>query len=147
MIEQTPQLPSDFVARLENWGEYYRDRKRPGKTATYDICEAMADRAGQTFRESVPRHEVDAEDAQIIEYCWRMCGHRVHARDRAILRAYYVERVDPRGICRVLHVRWRSFPGEHARAVLRFRDAVALLERVGYSPPQDNPTTVANAMC
>ncbi len=120
-----------FEARLENWGDYFRDRTKPGESMTYKICESMADKAGQRYRESTPRPEIDVEDAQTIEYCWAMSAHRIDTKHRALLRAYYVECSDVRMVARVLRIRWLSFEDERMEAVRKFEQVVALMECVG----------------
>src|SRR5690606_2744861 len=111
-----------------------RDRTKPGESMTYKICESMADKAGQRYRESTPRPEIDVEDAQTIEYCWAMSAHRIDVKHRALLRAYYVECTDVRVIARLLRIRWLSFEDERLTAVREFKDAVDLIENFRVTP-------------
>lgn len=140
-------LPPDFVRRLENWGAYFRsERGLPCVSPTYEVCLQMAVEAGETvtdgYREANPRPEVDAEDALVMERHWAMCSYRIPAKDRALVKAHWVDSADPRLVCRVLKIRYLSFEPELAMATQRFRNAVALLESTTYNPRQDNQTTV-----
>jgi len=125
-------LDSAFVARLENWGLYYRDQYRPGRSAIADVCERMAVEHGvqikDGFAESNPRPEIDVDDAMVMERHWAMCAYRVTAQDRALIRAYWAERADPRVVCKVLHIRFYSWESLLCEAVDKFRHAVDLLE-------------------
>lgn len=131
-----------FVRRLENWGAYFGRRYQPGTSPTYEICESMAGNAGQGYRESVAKQEIDADDAQTIEWCWCRAAYRMEPKHHAMLKAYYVVGSDPRLICRVLLIRYRSFDAELAAAVARFQDAVAIFESVPHNSTHPNLTTV-----
>ncbi len=136
------QVSDHFIRRLENWGAYFGRRHRPGTSPTYDLCESMAENAGQGYRESVAKQEIDADDAQVIEWCWCRAAYRMESKHHAMLKAFYVERSDPRLICRVLLVRYRSFDAELAAATARFYEAVAIFESVPHNSDQYNLTTV-----
>lgn len=126
------ELDPAFVARLENWGLYYRDQYRPAQSATYRVCQDLAAANGRgmrdDYRESNPRPEIDVDDAMIMERHWCMCAYRVTAQDRGLIRAYWVEPTDPRVVCRVLHIRFYSWESALCEAVEKFRQAVQVLE-------------------
>lgn len=139
---------SDFERRLENWGMLYRnDRGRPATSPTYDVCRQIAiQRGGEVhdgYREARARAEIDEDDARIIEWCWCQSRFRMDAKHWALLRAHYVAQSDPRLICRLLQVRWRSFDATRVEAVDKFERCVSLLTTAQklYNPQQDNQTT------
>ncbi len=125
-------LDQNFVARLENWGMYYRDRYRPGRSAIADVCERLAvergHKIGDSYAESNPKPEIDVEDAMVMERHWCMCAYRVSVQDRALIRAYWAEPSDPRMVCRVLKIRFLSWELALCDAVERFRQAVLIME-------------------
>ena len=125
-------LDQRFVGRLENWGRFYRDQRRPGQSATYRVCQQLALAAGQNmhegFREVSPAPEVDEDDARIIEWCWTQAKVRMDAKHWALLRAHFVMRHDPRGLCRAMQIRRLSYESEVAAAVHRFQDLVGVME-------------------
>lgn len=126
------ELDQDFVGRLNNWGLYYRDRYRPGRSAIADVCERLAvehgHRIGDSYAQSNPKPEIDIDDAMVMERHWCMCAYRVTATDRALIKAYWAEQSDPRFVCRVLHIRYLSWEDLLCEAVERFRQAVRILE-------------------
>lgn len=133
------ELDPVFMQRLENWGAYYRDSRRAAQSMTAKICKRAAQASGDRMgsaRAVSPRPQIDAQDAQQLEWCWAMCGHRVSAKDRALVKAHFVDRADPRMVCRLLQVRWLSWEGDLCAAVMRFSDAVVLLESTHYNPSQ-----------
>lgn len=136
------QAPDSFVHRLENWGAYFGRRYRPGTSPTYDICEAMANDAGQGHRVSHAKQVIDADDAQLIEWCWCRAAYRMDPKHHAMIKAFYVTRSDPRLICRVLLLRYRSFDSDLMEAVARFAEAVAIFEAVPHNSSHPNLTTV-----
>jgi hypothetical protein len=137
------RVPRRLHERLENWGAFYRTTRRPGISVTGEICEAMAAGAGQVgYRENKPRREIDEADAQRIEWCFAKADYRVDLKQRGMLRAYYCDQADPRLVCRVLQIRYRSWEDELLRAAEAFGVAVALLESAAYNRGQDNLTTV-----
>lgn len=129
-------LDPSFIHRLENWGAYYRDRRSNAQSITAKVCDRAARASGIYPARSQPteRPRIDPEDAQTIEYCWAMCAHRVSATHRALVKAHFVDRADPRMVCRLLHVRWLSWERELCDAVGVFMAAVALLEGADYNP-------------
>lgn len=131
-----------FVHRLENWGSYFGRRYRPGTSPTHEICEAMANDAGQGYRKSTAKKEIDVDDAQVIEWCWCRAAYRMDSKHHAMLKAYYVTKSDPRLICRVLLLRYRSFDADLMAAVARFAEAVAIFEAVPHNSTHPNLTTV-----
>lgn len=126
------ELDPAFVARLENWGLYYTPRPKQEVSPTYRVCLQLAVAAGKEIRagyaESRPRLEIDAEDAKIIEWCFAMSSYRLPAQDRALIKAHYVSRSDPRMVCRVLQMRFLSWEKALCEAVVRFQQAVEMLE-------------------
>lgn len=128
------ELDSTFVRRLENWGEYFGGGigGGPNTSPTYEVCKLLAIRAGKEvqvgFATSNPRPEIDEEDAMIMERHWAMCAYRVPMLDRALIKAHWVHRRDPRAVCRVLKLRFLSWEHRLCEAVLRFQRAVELLE-------------------
>lgn len=131
-------LDPAFVARLENWGAYWRDREyRPNVSPTHRVCEQLAIAAGKrivdSYGESNPRPEFDVEDAMIMQRHWAMCGHRVSAQDRALISAYWTSNADPRTVCRVLKIRYLSWEKLLCEAVEKFRTAVEIMESCNIS--------------
>lgn len=126
------ELDPVFVARLENWGLYCEPTAKQGVSPTHEVCRLLAVAAGKEitegYAESTPRTQVDVEDAKIIEYCFAMASYRLSAQDRALIKAHFVSRADPRMVCRVLHLRWLSWEGMLCEAVVKFQKAVELLE-------------------
>lgn len=100
-----------FEGRLENWGAHFRLRATRGvsTSGTYRVCRAMAMHAGEIAATTSIVHKIDESDAQIIEWCWSHCSVRLTNAQRAILKAWFVEFADQRDICRILHIRMRSF--------------------------------------
>ena len=130
------RVPRRLHERLENWGRYYRPRRRENVSTIHEICEGMAEHSGHaSYRDSYGpperaeyRPPIDVEDARIIEWAWGQCAHRVHVKQRAMLRAYYVDEADPRLVCRVLQIRYLSFEDELFAAAEAFGVALAILE-------------------
>ncbi|WP_269497808.1 hypothetical protein [Castellaniella sp. S9] len=133
-------LDPAFIARLENWGMYYRDQYRPAESATYRVCKELAAAQGQGwkdgYRESNPRPEINVDDAMIMERHWCMCAYRVSVQDRALIRAYWAENADPRRVCSALKIRFLSWESLLCEAVERFRQAVDILEYRGKIGPR-----------
>lgn len=131
-------LEPAFVARLENWGRYYAPAPKQGVSPTHEVCRLLAVAAGQEivegFAESKPRVEIDAEDAQVIEWCMSKASYRLSAQDRALIKAHWVSRADPRMVCRVMQIRWLSWEKLLCEAVEKFRVAVELLETHRVNP-------------
>lgn len=126
------ELDPAFVARLENWGRYYAPTPKQNVSPTHRVCMLMAVAAGKEivegYAESRPRPEINAEDAKIIEWCFAMSSYRLPAQDRALIKAHYVSRSDPRMVCRVLQMRYLSWEKALCEAVARFQQAVEMLE-------------------
>lgn len=125
-------LDPAFVSRLENWGRYYAPTPKQNVSPTHEVCLAMAVAAGQEievgYAESRARVEVDAADAKVIEWCMSKAAYRLSAQDRALIKAHYVSRADPRMVCRLLQLRYLSWEKLLCEAVERFRVAVEILE-------------------
>lgn len=125
-------LDPAFVGRLENWGLYYRDRYRPGRSPIAVVCERLAaergHQIGDSYAQSNPRPEIDVDDAMAIERHWCACAYRITAQHRALIRAYWVEPTDPRVVCRVLRIRFYSWESALCEAVEKFRQAVQVME-------------------
>lgn len=126
-------LDPAFLRRLENWGAYWgASDYRPSTSPTHEVCRLLAIQAGQQIEdpwaESNARPETDAEDAMVMERHWAMCAYRVTAQDRALIKAHWVSRADPRMVCRLLKLRYLSWEGALCEAVERFQRAVELLE-------------------
>lgn len=138
------RLPADFHRRLENWGEVMRDRRRRGVSPTYEICRAMAKRAGQgAWEGDQAAREWDEDDATFIEGAWRTsAGYRTDPRGTGVLRAYYVLGQPPAIICRFHGVRAREFEDVLVKAVVDFQRWVAILEAKMHNPAQSVMTTV-----
>lgn len=146
---KTPQLlmerlPADFHRRLENWGEVMRDRSRRGVSPTYEICRAMAKRAGQgAWEGEAVEREWDEHDAAFIETAWRTsAGYRTEPRGTGVLRAYYVLGQPPAIICRFHGVRAREFDDVLVRGVMDFHRWVAILESRAHNQRHSVMTTV-----
>lgn len=118
----TERVPPAMHARLENWGACMRPRRKPGLSATGQICHDMALRAGQTrgVEVSMPRR-LDANDARIIEAYWRACAYRLVPNHRALLRSHYVAQARPEATCRVLAIPQRRYDDELLAAVDEFQ--------------------------
>lgn len=131
-------LDPAFIARLENWGLYYRDQYRPAQSVTYRVCQSVAAAKGKGFRDGYhelnPRPEIDEDDARIIERCWCQTVYRMDRKHHALLRAHYVTRVDKRTICRAMQIRLLSYDSELAFATMRFSALVQMLENYGETP-------------
>jgi len=128
------ELDPNFVARLTNWGIYYGPSHKQGVSPTHEVCKLMAVAAGKEivegFAESRPRTEIDVEDAQTIEWCMSKAAYRLSAQDRALIKAHWVSRADPRMVCRVMKVRWLSWEKLLCEAVERFQQVVRMLESI-----------------
>lgn len=132
------RVPRRLHERLENWGRYYKPKARAKSSVVHDVCEGVAGAAGKrSYQDSYGpserapyRDPVDVEDARIIEWAWGRCDHRVDRKQRALLRAYYVEGADPRMVCRALGIRWLSYEDELFAAAESFGVALAILECV-----------------
>ena len=127
------ELDQGFIRRLENWGDYFNAAGgRRNTSPTYEVCKLLAIRAGKEievgYATSNPRPEIDEQDAMIIERHWAMCAYRVSALDRALIKAHWVHRRDPRMVCRVLKLRFMSWEHRLCEAVLRFQRTVELFE-------------------
>lgn len=125
-------LDPAFVARLENWGMYYRDQYIPAQSATYRVCKELAAARGQGvrdgYRESNPRPEINEDDARIIEWCWGQSRYRMDPKHWAMIRAHFVMRHDKRILCRAMHIRLLSYETELSSAMHRFQSLVNMLE-------------------
>lgn len=126
------ELDQAFVTRLENWGRYYAPAPRQGVSPTHEVCKLLAVAAGKEivegFAESKPKTEIDAGDAQIIEWCMSKAAYRLSAQDRALIKAHWVSRADPRMVCRVMRLRWLSWEKALCEAVIEFQRVVQILE-------------------
>ncbi|WP_317728658.1 hypothetical protein [Achromobacter xylosoxidans] len=137
------RLPADFHDRLCNWGEMMQVRSAFGTSPTYDVCRALAKRAGQgAWGSDDPEREVNEADACFIEAAWRNSADRMLQQHRDILRAHYVQRAYWKGTCRALGVRLREYDDILVRAVENFEDFVARYAIVVHNHSQDNLTTV-----
>lgn len=127
-------LDQVFMGRLSNWGMYYGDQYRAGRSSIADVCERLAvehgHQIGDGYAESNPRPEIDVDDAMVMERHWCMCAYRISAQDRALIRAYWVDAADPRLVCRLLKIRFYSWESMLCEAVVRFMEAVRILECV-----------------
>lgn len=126
----------NFEDRLENWGAYYQGGGQyDSGSVTYEVCRRMAIENGSEvrdgYREIRPAREIDEDDARIIEWCWVQSANRIPVRCRALLKAHYVSRSDPRVISRLLRIRHLSYKKELAEAVKRFEEIVQVLEKWG----------------
>lgn len=126
-------LDSEFVRRLENWGMYFGgNTAKQYVSPTHEVCKRLAAEHGKQlvvgYAESVPRLEIDSEDAKVIEWCWAMSGHRLHPQDRALIKAHYVSRADPRTVCRVLKIKFYTWESSLCEAVIEFQNVVDVLE-------------------
>lgn len=144
-------LPPGFVDRLENWGAYFAGgSSRSASSPTAQVCEQLAVAHGQTirddYREIHARREIDEVDAQTIEWCWAKSGDRLKGNERALLKAHFVHRSDPRFTCRVLHIRFRSYDATLAQAIRDFERIVAIFETFGHNPLHTNRLPAQNAV-
>lgn len=138
------RLPADFHRRLENWGEVMRDRRHQGVSPTYEVCRALAKRAGQgAWGSDDPEKEWNEADADLIERAWRLgAAYRMHPRAPLLLRAYYVANQPPFVICRMQGIRAREFDDHLVRGVTDFQHFVAQMESRMHNPAQSVMTTV-----
>lgn len=138
------RLPADFHRRLENWGEVMRDRSRQSVSPTYEVCRALAKRAGQgAWGSDDPEKEWNEADADTIERAWRLGGsYRLGKQVSGIIRAYYLLGQPPFLICRLQKVRTREFPDIFVRGVEDFQQFVAQMENRMHNPAQSVMTTV-----
>lgn len=138
------RLPADFHLRLCNWGEVMRDRNRRGVSPTYEVCRALAKRAGQTGGDNgEPELEWNEEDAEAIERAWRLgAAYRMDPRAPLLLRAYYLAGQPPYLICRMQGIRTREFDDMLVRSVADFQKFVAQLENRLHSAAKSVMTTV-----
>jgi hypothetical protein len=127
------KVDDQFSQRLENWGIYYRMTGSPaGTSATWEVCRRLAKDAGEIGQaSSAPKREIDEADARVIEWCWSQSGYRMDRKHHAMLKAHFINRMDPRVICRHLQMRYLSYDSELAKAVKRFSECVKMMETFG----------------
>ena len=101
--------------RLLNWAEWVIDRRRNGHCKSIEwryLPERIAD--NEERRKELTRVPVDSQDAAIIERC--ISGITFPAKQRAVLKCYYINRAPKEICCRKLGIRFNAFGLELGRA-------------------------------
>ena len=136
-LRHVPDVPAEIVARLENWGAYYRDRPSVGISITGIICERLARSKGQIEAARTPRAEIDQADAQLVNRAWQ--SPLMPAREKALLRAQYALGLHYRNTCRLLRMWHADYAREHWRAVVMIRRLIVALDVAAEKRAQSAP--------
>lgn len=86
-------ISHSLIARLENWGNVYRDRPRIDISATGRFCDRLArNKLGENYDSArQPRADNDVVDAAILETVWRS----LPTISKLALFARYMRRIAP----------------------------------------------------
>lgn len=133
------RISTQLNDRLENWGWLSRDRKPQGVSMTGIICHRLAQHAGAyKYDGPLPPTDEQRADALLIERAWR--NSLLPMRQKTLLAGYYVYRVRPEKLARIIPVRLREFDSEMYRACTMIDNIAHRLARV--SETGNNKSTI-----
>lgn len=101
------RISTELNDRLENWGRLSRVPSAPGLSMTGIICHRLAVHAGAyKYDGPLPPTDDEKADALLIERAWR---GQMPMKQKTLLAGYYVYRVRPERLVRVVSIRLREF--------------------------------------
>jgi hypothetical protein len=119
--------------RLDNWGNVMRNRERDGISPTYVICERMARQKGQIDAARRPIY-TDEADASLVEAAWRARTMTILSKE--LLRGYYVLRLHPAHLARLLSLGRVEFDSRLYHAHIQIEFVLALVDRLAQNRAQ-----------
>lgn len=138
MLSVSPLL----IARLDNWGDVYRDRQKVDTSATGRFCELLARSKGQIEDARLP-DDRDEQDAVIVEFAW--CSQGMPTLSKLVLYSRYMIRLAPLYTQRLLRVKGisihrREYETVEVRAHWAIANALAKVETRVYKPSHNSCT-------
>ena len=147
-MTRSDEVPPEINLELENWARVVRSYPERAVSMTGIACQRLKANAkhyhapplvldAERFDKPDPPNE---RKGWLAERAWVSLPDR----EKMLLKAVYILKLQPEKICRVCHLHHREWKGAFRRAALMMSARIEILERaldIAKNPAQDSRTT------